>query len=183
LAVGAVPLVLATQFRGGAGPQWGGRYLLLSGFLLAVVGMAVVFRPSAPKPVAMGMAALSAAVTVFGLVWVHERTHDVDRAIAAINRRPEPVIVSGIFHLAREGGASYRAPPNDNGKRWLTMTPAAGPATVADVLTRAGMTTFADIVVSGAPRRQYPGFEAGTTTHLRLFDGVDLEVTTWRAPS
>jgi hypothetical protein len=183
VAIGAVPLVLATQFRGGAGPQWGGRYLLLSGFLLAVVGMAVVFRPSTPKPVALAMAALCAGVTTFGLAWVHERTHDVDRAIAAINRRPEPVIVSGIFHLAREGGATYRAPPDDGGKRWLTMTPTAGPAMVADVLRRAGMTTFADVVVRGAPRRQYPGYEPGATTHLRLFDGVDLEVTTWRTPS
>jgi hypothetical protein len=123
------------------------------------------------------MAALCVAVTTFGLVWVHERTHDVDRAIAAINRRPEPVIVSGVAHLAREGGATYRA------KRWLTLAPHAGPGRVVDVLERAGITEFADVGLKGAPSRRYPGYQPGATTDLRLFDGIDLEVTTWRRPS
>ena len=35
MAVAALPLVWAFQYSGGAGPQWGGRYTLLSGALLA----------------------------------------------------------------------------------------------------------------------------------------------------
>src|SRR5207302_2400038 len=38
VALCALPIVWAFQFLGGAYAQWGGRYVLMSGFLLAVVG-------------------------------------------------------------------------------------------------------------------------------------------------
>ncbi len=40
--------------------------------------------------------------------WLGVRSHDVDRTIATLEARPEPVIVSGLFHLAREGGRHLR---------------------------------------------------------------------------
>ncbi len=101
VALAAVPLVLATQFRGGAAPQWAGRYLLLSGFLLAVLGWTALER-RAPR-LRVAMAALAAATTVAGVAWLALRSHDVDRAIAALEARTEPVLVSDVYHLAREG--------------------------------------------------------------------------------
>ena len=39
IALVALPGVWLLQYTGGAGPQWGGRYVLCTGFLLAVVGI------------------------------------------------------------------------------------------------------------------------------------------------
>jgi hypothetical protein len=175
IALGAIPVVLATQFRTGAGPQWAGRYLLTSGLLLAVVGWAVLER----RPVALQRAfvALAVAVTVFGLTWTSVRTHDVARAIAALEARPEPVLVSGVYHLAREGGATY------GDRRWLTMADADEDAdAVTDVLADAGITTFASVELdSPRPPTTFPGFRATDHSTLRLFDGVDLRITSWRS--
>ena len=43
-AIAALPLVWAFQYTGGAAPQWGGRYLLVSGLLLGVVGIVSLGR-------------------------------------------------------------------------------------------------------------------------------------------
>lgn len=177
IAIGAVPIVLATQFRGGAGPQWAGRYLLVSGFLLAVVGWAALERR--PRAVQGAFAGVAALVTVFGLAWLSVRSHDVDRAVAALESRPEPVLVSDVYHLAREGGATY------GHKRWLTLSPAPGgsPADAAAVLDEAGVDTFASVELEAEPPATFPGFRAKTPSDLRLFDGVDLRVTSWeRSP-
>jgi hypothetical protein len=176
VALGAVPIVLATQFRGGAAPQWAGRYLLPSGLLLAVVGWAAV--ATADRPHAARTAAtvgLAAATTAAGVAWLSVRSHDVDRTIAALERRPEPVLVSGLYHLAREGGATY------GDKRWLTLSSQAGPAAAAGVLHDAGITTFASVDEMSTPRRRFTGFHSTNASTLRLFDGVDLRVTHWEA--
>lgn len=172
VAAGAIPLVLATQFRGGAAPQWAGRYLLVSGFLLAVLGWAALAQR--PRPMAAAFAALAAAVTVAGLAWTSVRTHDVARAVAAIEARPEPVVVSGVYHLAREGGATY------GDKRWLTMTPTAGPPEVVRVLDGAGIDRFASVQQAGERPLRYPGFRATGRTTEELFRGIDLHVTSWQ---
>ena len=176
VALGAVPIVLVTQFRGGAAPQWAGRYLLVSGFLLTVLGLTVL----ASKPVALRAAvvALAVAVTAFGLAWVSVRTHAVDRTISALEARPEPVLVSEVYHLAREGGATYGE------KRWLTLTDGGRDAPrAAEVLHDAGVGTFAAIEQTTAPRRalDFPGFEPTDHSTLRLFEGVDLRITRWEA--
>ena len=57
VAVGALPLVWAFQYLGGAGPQWGGRYILTSGVLLGVVAT-VRLRDDLPV-VARGLTVLS----------------------------------------------------------------------------------------------------------------------------
>jgi len=175
VAVGAIPLVLATQYQGGAPPQWGGRYLLASGFVLAVLGIAAL--PARSRPVAAVAIALCVAVSGFGVAWLSVRSHDIDRTFAALNARPEEVVVSGVYYLGREGGATY------GDKRWLTMTPAAGPDRVAEVLDRAGLTTFVEVEVGGVARRRFPGFTATDSEILRLFDGVDLQLTSWRKGS
>lgn len=176
VALGAIPLVLATQFRGGAGPQWAGRYLLLTGFLLAVVGWAALERR--PAALRMAVIVLAVAVTGFGLAWVRIRTHDVARTIAALEARPEKVLVSDVFHLAREGGATYGE------KRWLTLAERRRDAPrAAWLLAAAGVSTFTAVEAATAPpnRLDFPGFEPTDRTTLRLFDGVDLRITRWEA--
>jgi len=176
IAIGAVPLVLATQFRGGAGPQWAGRYLLPGGLLLAVVGWAAVEHR--PRPVRAAFAGVAALVTVAGIAWLSVRSHDVNRTIATLESRPEPVLVSDVYFLAREGGATY------GGKRWLTLSPLQGGsrADAAGVLGDAGIDRFASVELESDRPLTLPGFRPETVSDLRLFDGVDLRVTTWTRP-
>lgn len=177
IAVGAIPIVLATQLRGGAGPQWAGRYLLPSGLLLAVLGWAALERR--PLVVQAAFAGVAALVTLAGIAWLSVRSHDVDRAIAALESRPEPAVVSAVYHLAREGGATY------GDKHWLTLSPSpvSTRADAAEVLRKAGIDTFASVELEAEPVLTFPGFRVKTTSDLRLFDGVDLRVTSWaRSP-
>ena len=177
VAVGSVPIVLATQFRGGAAPQWAGRYLLASGFLLAVAGWAGLSRRDS-SALARASAALAVVVTGFGLAWLSVRSHDVARTIAAIEARDEDVLVSDVYHLAREGGATY------GDRRWLTLTDGRRDAPrAARLLSAADVATFAAVEPATAPpdRLEFPGFEPTDRTTLRLFDGVDLRITRWEA--
>lgn len=172
VGLGALPLVLATQFRGGAPPQWGGRYLLVSGLLLAVAGWALLAER--PWPVQTGFVLLAVAVTALGLAWTSVRTSDVSRTMATLNGRPEPVVVSGVYHLAREGGASY------GDKRWLTLSSSAGPSAAASVLRAAGVDRFASVELADEAPLAYPGYARVNAGALRLFDGVDLRISGWR---
>jgi hypothetical protein len=179
IAVGAIPIVLATQFRGGAAPQWAGRYLLTSGLLLAIVGWARLATAD-HRRVAAATAALAVATTGTGVAWLAVRSHDVADTIAAIERRPEPVIVSGVYHLAREGGATY------GDTRWLTLDPTrppgdAGAPAAAHVLEKAHVPAFASVDEMSTPRRRFEGFHSTESSTIRLFDGVDLRVTHWEA--
>ena len=100
LAVLPLPFVWRFQFTGGAAPQWGGRYLLVSGLLLGVVGIVALPRlvPIA-RVVSVGAAV---AVTVMGLVWLSDRSEVVARAGEAIEDVDAPVLVSTEMHLFRE---------------------------------------------------------------------------------
>jgi hypothetical protein len=119
-AVGAVglvalPVVWLFQFSGGAGPQWGGRYVLVTGTLL-VIGAAVVL-PAMPKAGRIALVVLAVMVTVSGLAWLSQRSHAVADAMTALRPNDGTVLVSREQHVLREGGAFYSA--ND---RWLTAT-------------------------------------------------------------
>jgi len=144
MALLALPAVWAFQFLGGAAPQWGGRYVLVSSTLLTVAG--VVGAGRLPPRARTAAFALAGVVTAFGLSWVSVRTHEVARAEAALVRRPEPVLVSRLAHLAREGGGYY------GDRRWLTAVGDSDVNFAADVLTRAGVKSFGMVAGEGAAR-------------------------------
>jgi hypothetical protein len=177
VGAGALPVVLATQFRGGAAPQWAGRYVLVSGLLLTIAGAVLVARPSASVPVAVRRAAVGACavVTALGLAWLSVRSHDVDRTIAAINARPEPVVVSAIAHLAREGGATY------GDMRWLTAVDVDLRQEAADVVRATGLDRFVLVELAASPSTDGPeGWRrTGSDDTIELFDDVDLRLTSW----
>jgi hypothetical protein len=173
VAVVAIPVVLATQYRGGAAPQWAGRYLLTSGLLLTVAGLA-----ASTARLRIAVTVLAAATTAFGLAWLATRSHDVERTIAAVERRPEPVIVSTVGHLAREGGATY------GDRRWLTAVGEDATREAAGVVAAAGEDELVLVqVATDDPLgpAALPGWDTtGRPTTLRLFDGVDLRLTPYR---
>jgi hypothetical protein len=178
IAVAALPLVWAFQFRGGAAPQWAGRYILTSGFLLGVVGLVALTRMTVPMRV--GFVALSLLITGFGLSWLSIRSHDVARTTAALNRLPQPVLVSRVAHLVREGGASYGE------KRWLTAPQSSDLIDAARVVRAAGYDEFGEVALDtgrSSTQESVPGFRAVSTHRIRFFSGVYLRITDYRVAS
>jgi hypothetical protein len=171
IAVAALPLVWAFQFTGGAGPQWGGRYVLLSGFLLTVAGVAALGDESAR--LRTSVVALAAAVTVFGLAWMSVRTHTVATAEQRLARRPEPVLVSRVAHLVREGGGVLDM------DRWLTAVTAADLAKAATVARASGAQRIAVVDEESHRRADRVGAftYVGRSDRLEYLPGVYLRVS------
>ena len=115
LALLALPVVWLFQFSGGAAPQWGGRYVLVTGTLL-VIGAAVVL-PVMPKAGRIALVALAVLVTASGLAWLSQRSNTVADAMTAFRTDDGTVLVSREQHVLREVGAYYHADD-----RWLTAT-------------------------------------------------------------
>ncbi|MGH9283949.1 MAG: hypothetical protein ACRD0S_13560, partial [Acidimicrobiales bacterium] len=173
----ALPLIWATQFQGGAAPQWAGRYLLVSGLLFGVAGI-VAFPRLQPfaRQVFVGLAVV---VTGFGLVWTAERTHVVARAMEDLAARPEPVLVSRIGHLAREGGAFFLD------HRWLTAPTDEDQQRAVEVLEQAGIDRFALVTLKrgsdpdntvGPPPA---GWRMVGQDRIGYLSGLDLLLTTY----
>jgi hypothetical protein len=124
----ALPIVWTFQWQGQLLPQWGGRLVLLSGALLTVVGAVGLERVGWRTPGAVLLVAAAVGITAFGVAWHVQRTRGVARAVAAIERAPAgDVIVSGLAHLGREGGAWY------GDHRWLDGAGRDGLASAAAV--------------------------------------------------
>jgi hypothetical protein len=174
-AAGVLPAVWALQYTGGAPPQWGGRYLLLSGLVLGVVGVAALGRLDALARA--GFVALAVAVTGFGLAWTSVRTHDVARAGSALTRRPEAALVFREAHLAREAGGFY-----ERDRRWLTAVSARDARDAFAVLDAAGIESAGVVSIDeGQPDDAIAGWHRVGSSRLRLFSGVDLRVTSYAA--
>ncbi len=173
IAAGSLPLVWLFQFRGGAVPQWGGRYQLTSAVLLCVVGLVgLELVPAAARRLLIG---LSVAVTAFGLAWLAQRSHAIGDAGAALARRPEPVLISDIGHLFRETGATY-------GQHLaLEAIDKAHFAQAVGVVEAAGYAEFGLVVVDD-PKATPPTVPNWRPTHadrVELLPGVQLRITTY----
>ena len=152
----ALPVVWLTDFTGGVLPQWGGRYILTTGLLLGVVGIARMEK--AARWARTLFVLLAVGVTAFGLVWMSQRTHEVARAGAWIAARPEPVVVSNVQFWLRESG-SY-----EPDHRWLTVDKPGDLARAAGIVTDAGFDRFGLISLdeSGKPSPPVPGYRASS---------------------
>jgi hypothetical protein len=173
VAIAALPLVWAFQYQGGAPPQWAGRYILFSGLLLGVVGIAALPRllPAARAVVV----AAAIGVTGFGLAWLSVRSHDVARAGRAIAAHPEPLIF-GEAHLARELGGFYSP-----GRRWLTVLSRHDLPLALSAVEGIGQTRLGVIQLEKRePVLPVPGWRAVAEEHVRLFSGTVLRVTEYQ---
>jgi hypothetical protein len=176
VAVVPIALVVAFQFTGGAAPQWAGRYLLLSGFLAAVVGIAE--RERMARWAQLGFVGASVAVTVFGLVWLSQRSHDVADAADRLEARSEDVLLSPNGFVSREFGATYGR------HRWLASGSPEDFDLAVDVITQSGADDFALVRLStdqAAP--EIDGWVATGTETVPFIASSTFEVTTYeRAP-
>jgi hypothetical protein len=114
LALVTLVIVWVAQYTGNARAQWGARYALLPGLLLAVVAVVALAR----RPRALvAVVALSGLVTLSGVAWLGDRSHTIADGMTALIARDDDAVVSLGGHLLREGGAFYR--PD---RHWLTAT-------------------------------------------------------------
>jgi hypothetical protein len=174
LALAALPLVWAFQFTGGAGPQWGGRYVLLSSFLLTVAGVAALAGEG--ERLRRSVLAVAVAVTAFGLVWMHERTASIADASRDLAARREPVLISRVAHLVREGGGVLDL------DRWLTAVTPSDLTKAALVAESAGADRIGVVDLAGDAEPKQIGSYAytGDARRVRLLPGVDLVVRVYQ---
>jgi hypothetical protein len=173
-AVVTVPVVWVLQYSGNAKPQWGGRYVLLSGVLLATVAVVALRRR---REALVATIALSAMVTLAGTVWLGQRSHSIADGMEALVARHDQAVVSVEGHLLREGGAFY-----EPGRHWLTAPTVDDLPRAADIVRDAGDTELAVVAPGGVrlPRR-LAGWQAAGEDALTIRPGEALRVVTYRA--
>jgi hypothetical protein len=177
VALGALPLVWFFQYSGGALPQWGGRYVLLTGTLL-VVAAAVVLATSTGRGRLL-VVALAVVVTACGVGWLAQRSHAVADGMDQIIARKDQVVVSQEAHLLREGGAFYTPQ-----RHWLTATSPVEVRRAAHVARESGAHELALIGATGRPRpHDLDGFLRGRTQTIEFLPGFPVRVTTYRLAS
>jgi hypothetical protein len=146
--------------------------VLLSGVLLAVVGVVVLRRRRAAFVATL---TLSLVVTAFGVAWLSERSHAVADGMEALLARHDQAVVSTDAHLLREGGAFY-----EPDRHWLTATSDRDLRRAAEVVARAGNH---ELAVVGSDDRKLPGRLAGFTRRgaesLEVLPGTPLRVVTY----
>ena len=170
----ALPVVWAFQYSGGAGPQWGGRYELLSGALLAVVAVVVLGGQRRVLALLLGVSLL---VTGFGVAWLSVRSHGVVTGIEAIVARHDQAVISVEAHVLREGGAFY-----EPDRHWLTATTDTQLLDATRILGETGDREFAYVTsAGGAAPRAIGDFRRGATQKVEfLRSDVFLDVVTYR---
>ena len=173
IALVALPVVWLFQYGGGANPQWGGRYELCSGVLLAVV--ACVALETTPWRVVAAVLALAGAVTGAGLAWLSVRSHEVADAVGTVAAQPGPLVAtgSGLLHFWREGGAFYTPT-----RRWLTAEQASQLPAAARVVAATGAPAFTLVTLDSASApRQIGAYRAGTHQSVAFLAGLRLTLT------
>jgi len=171
MVVLALPLVWLFQFSGGAVPQWGGRYVLTTGLVLAAVGIGA--SGLLDRVVAGVLIGLSVSVAVFGLAWMSLRTHEVARAADAVAEVDGPVVSSAGFWL-RELGAVYRSD-----SPWLSVPGTGTLPQATAVLDEAGEGSFTLVWIGSGPDDsppEVPGWTAGED-RTEVWLDVDFHLT------
>lgn len=152
LALAPMPLVFLTQYLGGTLPQWGGRYLLLSGAVLTVVACAEFPRV---HPVAFRAVALAGlCVTGLGAFWYSVRTNSLDttwQEVASVAGDDVVVWYDPVF--ARESGAELV------GSRWLSTYGTREYDSIGGHLSDLGVHRFVWLSPEDEVGRGFDGFE------------------------
>ncbi len=172
IALGSLPLVWAFQYQGGAPPQWGGRYVLLSGLLLGVLGAGWLAR--ADRWMSAAGVALAVVVTFSGVAWAWQRTNGVADAMRTLADRPEEVLVSDLHHFWREGGAFWGQ------TNTLTVVDDSGKALLDRVLEANDVETLAWVQPESWDVPDVAGYEVASEETIAYLPGVDLTVTSLR---
>lgn len=177
VALIALPLCWAAQYTGSMWPQWGGRYVLVSGVLLAI-GACIVLR-HAPRAL-LATCILAGMVTAGGVVWLSERTHTNAEGMEQILARHDEVLIARHAQLFREVGAFYTP-----SSRWLTAPSVDDLHRAVGITRESGADEFATIGPEGQSTPRELGDYVRGRTELVPFTRSDVrvQVTTYRLRS
>ncbi len=171
IALLAVPVVWFFQYSGGANPQWGGRYLLLTGTLLAV-GAAVALG-AAPRAARVGVVLLALVITGCGVAWLSVRSHAIADTMETIDRIHGPVVTTDLPHFLREGGGFYG--PD---RPWLTAETPSEVAPAIRIVDRAGYRRLTLVgTVRGRPT--LGPYRRTGSERMHYLDDTDVVLTTY----
>ncbi len=150
--------VIATQFPevDPNGYQWGGRYLMVTGALAAVVGVTAL--EGLGRRALVGLTAMAVAVTSFGVAFEIQRTHRVGDWASGLAERPESVLISRSPYTFRDAGAEYSLEA-----RWLLAVDDADVQAAFDVASASGADTVALIEERGEPTDTVGGWCRGAS--------------------
>jgi hypothetical protein len=171
IALVALPGVWLLQYTGGAGPQWGGRYVLCTALLLAVVG--IVATESLPHWSRVAALAMCVGVTLAGVRYLEIRTHQGAQVADKVAALPDGVVISRFAHLFREAGSRY-----DPERRWLTAISDHDLARAATIARDHHAETVAVVSVPGR-RPRLAGYRFTDRQPLQVFSET-LVVDTYR---
>jgi hypothetical protein len=174
----ALPIAWASQYTGSSmWPQWGGRYLLLSGALLAIA--ACVALRTTPQGM-LAVCLLAGCVTAGGVMFLSQRTHTNADGMETILARHDDVLICRCQQFFREVGAFYTPE-----RRWLTAATAADLRRAVDVARASGADEFATIGPEGQSNPAVlSDYVRGPTELVPFTRGdVHVQVTTYRLRS
>lgn len=153
MALLPLPLIFLTQYAAGAVPQWGGRYLLATGFLLVVLACAVL--PEVHPGVFRGLVVAGVLVTASGVWFNALRTTSLAEDFELIeNVAVGDVVVWYDPVMAREAG------PEIIEHRWLSTVGDAERERVLDVLSDEEIDRFVYVDPIDADPVVFDGFVA-----------------------
>jgi hypothetical protein len=177
VALLALPVVWASSYTGSMAAQWGGRYVLVSGLLLATCAC-VVLRHN-PRAL-LATCLVAALVTAGGLLWLSERTHTIADGMEQILARHDEVLIARRDQLFREVGAFYTP-----SRHWLTAVTDHDLDRAVTVAQRSGAREFATVAPAGQanPRRLGDYVRGRTELVPYLRRDLRLQVTTYRLQS
>lgn len=176
LALAAMPLVWMVQYSNGMAAQWGGRYLLASGWILIVLACALA-TPMIRRIVVV-TASVGFAAAALGAVWTVQRTNVVASSSDQLALVDSDVVVFNSSLDARQtGSVSVEG-------RWLSADNADELGEVLDVLGSAGIDQFAyvDVDFGGEPI-EVEGFHAVDDQRIDYLAGFQYRVTFFERPT
>lgn len=172
VAVGAMPLIWAVQYTNGMAAQWGGRYLLASGWTLVV--LACAFASPVVRSVLVVTLSAGLATSALGIAWTIQRTNVIgesSRALADIDA--EVVVFSSSLDSRQTGSVAVDG-------RWLA---ADGPEELDEalgVLAAAGIDEFAYVDIDlGNPPIEVRGFQLTDEDRIDFLAGFEYRITTF----
>lgn len=176
LAVMSLPVVWSVQYTGGLAAQWGGRYLLLSGWILAVVACSMAESTAVPqvRVVVRGVAALGVLVAAVGISWSVQRTHVTAEAGRALDSLDAPIVVFWSSLDSRQAGAIATE------NHWLAAEDEADRTEAAGIIGRLDAPSFAYVdleFIGDVP--DFPGFVPTGEQAIPYLSGFSYRVTTF----
>ncbi|MFT7600910.1 MAG: hypothetical protein ACI8TP_003858 [Acidimicrobiales bacterium] len=168
-AVAGLPLVMLFQHVAGAVPQWGGRYLLTSGFVLAVCAVVALERDH-QRALTVAFV-VSATLAGFGSAWSIERTQTFAAVGQQLAGYDEPLVFFDDFLPPEFGPVALE-------QSWLVAATDADRSLVNDVFRERRIDRFG--FVGPDDDRAVPGFDGFAITDSRVIPilrGDEVRVT------